>query len=229
MKDLGYGLSEEMVPQIHIDGILEVKPPRNGEILFWKIRNLITVLAQLGLNIKWVSFDSYQSVDSMQLLRQQGFSTGRCSMDTSTEPYDLLKTVIYTGSLSAPTHDRCRKELISLEKIAKTGKIDHPPNGCHIGSTLVDCSDGVPRSFEELAADWELGLVHYGLSWDTEAKQHLVLPLLNPRITKETDELVEVELENGQVFVCTPDHPYLLASGEYVPAGDLLEGTELQD
>lgn len=137
MKDLGFGLSEELVPQIHIDGILEVKPPKNGEVQFWKIRNLITVLTQSGLNIRWVSFDSYQSRDSMQLLRQQGFSTGMLSMDTSTEPYDLLKTVIYTGSLKAPTHLKCRRELISLEKVAKTGKIDHPANGSK------DCSDAL--------------------------------------------------------------------------------------
>jgi hypothetical protein len=137
MLELGMGTSEELVPQVHIDGILEVAPPKNGEILFWKIRNTLVKLRDLGLNIKWISFDSYQSRDSIQLLRQQGFSTGMVSVDTSTEPYDLTKTVIYSGSLSVPEHLKCRKELISLEKIARTGKIDHPANGSK------DCSDSL--------------------------------------------------------------------------------------
>lgn len=137
MLQLGLGTSEELVPQVHIDGILEVAPPKNGEILFWKIRNALVKLRDLGLHIKWISFDSYQSRDSIQLLRQQGFATGMVSVDTTTEPYDLLKTVIYSGSLKAPEHDKCRKELISLEKIARTGKIDHPANGSK------DCSDSL--------------------------------------------------------------------------------------
>lgn len=154
MLQLKAGTSEEMVPQVHIDGTLEIMPPRNGEILFWKIRNTLIALRNLGLNIKWVTFDSFQSRDSIQLLRQQGFATGLVSVDTSTEPYDLLKTVIYTGSLRAPTHLKCRKELISLEKIAKTGKIDHPANGSK------DCSDSLAAVVHGLYYRKEIWSVH---------------------------------------------------------------------
>lgn len=136
MIELGF-IGEELLPQVRVDGILEVSPPKNGEILFWKIRAVIAKLRELGLNIRWVSFDSFESTDSMQLLRQAGFQTGYVSMDVSTEPYDYLKSLTYTGSVKMPTHHRCYREMVSLEKDTKRGKIDHPANGSK------DCSDAL--------------------------------------------------------------------------------------
>ena len=55
----------ELMPQINIDLILEIKPPRNGEIEFENIRKLFYKLRELGMNLKWISFDTFQSVDSV--------------------------------------------------------------------------------------------------------------------------------------------------------------------
>ena len=138
MKALGFSSSEEeFMPTIRIDGVLEVKPPKHGEILFWKIRDVLVKLRDSGMNIRWVSFDSFQSRDSLQLLKQQGFVVGEFSMDKDTKGYDTLKSCIYTNRLSAPQHIKCRKELVALEKDTKTGKIDHPISGSK------DCSDSL--------------------------------------------------------------------------------------
>lgn len=131
----------EWIPQIRMDGILEIKPPKGGEILFHKIRELIHALYTSGLNIKWISFDTYQSRDSIQLLRQAGFMVGTLSLDTSSLPYDTMKTIIYSDCFSAPVHEKCRYELITLEKDTSTGKIDHPPvNG---SKDTADATGGV--------------------------------------------------------------------------------------
>jgi len=119
----------ETLPKIQIDAVLEIKPPKNGEILFHKIRSMIYALTKQGLNIKWVTFDSFQSTDSMQLLKQQGYTVGYTSTDTSMLPYDITKQALYDGRIEMPTHEKLRSELVSLEKDAKKGKIDHPPNG----------------------------------------------------------------------------------------------------
>jgi hypothetical protein len=84
-------------------------------------------LRELGLPIKWVSFDSFQSVDSIQLLAHKQFITGTQSMDTTNLPYDMLKTALHDGRVLAPEHDKCRQELVRLERDPKSGKIDHPP------------------------------------------------------------------------------------------------------
>jgi len=119
----------ETMPQIYIDFQLRVTAPPGGEILYYKIRSLIYALRERGINIKWISLDSFQSVDMQQILRQQGFTTGDLSMDKTTLPYEVLKTACYDGRVSAPTHKHCEKELIGLEMNPKTVKIDHSPTG----------------------------------------------------------------------------------------------------
>lgn len=127
----------ETLPKVLIDGVLEIKPPKNGEILFHRIRSLIYALKKSGLNIQWITFDSYQSKDSMQLLSQQGFSTGLTSTDTTTVPYEVTKQALYDGRVDMPVHEKVRMELVSLEKDSKKSKIDHPPSGSK------DCSDAL--------------------------------------------------------------------------------------
>lgn len=128
---------KEVLPIVTIDGILRVTPPKNDEILFYKIRDILYLLRNHGMNIRWVTFDSYQSVDSIQLLRQKGFVAGLQSIDKTNNPYELTKAAFYDGRILLPEHDICKKEFLSLEKDNKTGKLDHPPNGSK------DCSDSV--------------------------------------------------------------------------------------
>ena len=61
----------EMMPVINLDLILEVKPPQGGEIELENIRTLFYKLREVGMNLKWISFDTFQSADSIQLLRQK--------------------------------------------------------------------------------------------------------------------------------------------------------------
>jgi hypothetical protein len=127
----------EMMPIINLDLILEVKPPRGGEIEFESIRKLFYKLRELGMNLKWISFDTYQSADSIQLLRQKGFITGSYSMDATSTPYDFTKAAFYDGRIKAPLHDKALSEIVRLERDPQTGLIDHPPN------FSKDCSDAV--------------------------------------------------------------------------------------
>ena len=101
------------------------------------------MLQQAGLPIEYVSFDAFQSSDSVQLLRQQGFQTGKVSMDLSLLPYNVLKTAIYQGRVFAPAHDHCKIELQSLELVVNRGKngmVDHPPSG---SKDVADAMSGV--------------------------------------------------------------------------------------
>lgn len=130
-KDSGNTGSEmfETLPIIRFDGLLRIRPPKGDEILFFKVRNILYTLREAGMNLKWVSFDSFQSVDSIQILRQKGFSSGRLSVDVSPGPYELTKAAFYSGRIEAPLHKHCLKEFLSLEKDNKTGRVDHPVNG----------------------------------------------------------------------------------------------------
>ena len=127
----------EVLPRIEYDFILEVAPPRGEEIIFFKIRTLIIKLREAGLNIKWVTLDSFQSRDTIQILRSMGFMTGLQSIDTTPLPYTYLKSGFYDDRVTAPLHPRTMGEIAQLEQDERTGKIDHPPNGSK------DCADSM--------------------------------------------------------------------------------------
>lgn len=128
---------KEMLPRIVIDGIVEVPPPRNGEINFAKIRTIFYRLRELGMNLKWISYDSWQSRDSLQILRNQKFIVGTLSLDKDTRGYDMLKRTVSDGRLYCPAHKKCEDELRLLQWERSKDKIDHPPTGSK------DCADAL--------------------------------------------------------------------------------------
>jgi len=148
--DRGAGVVE-MLPHICYDFILRIVPPRNGEIQFSEIREMIYKVRDAGVPIRWVTLDSFQSVDTIQILRTQGFITGMRSVDKTSVPYDMTKTAFYDQRIAAPEHTVARRELLSLERVPKTNKIDHPPHGSK------DCADamaGVAHGLTMLRAIW---------------------------------------------------------------------------
>lgn len=143
-----------LMPEIQMDFILRVKPPVNGEIKFHKVRRLISLLREHGLPVRWVSFDSFQSVDSMQILRSAGFHTGRQPIDQNVNFYSVAKTAVYAGRVHSPKHTRCKEELLRLERDLKTGKVDHPPGGSK------DCSDALAGVIYGLTMRREIWMQH---------------------------------------------------------------------
>lgn len=131
----------ETMPIIHLDMILEVRPPKGGEIEFENIRRLIyTLRDRLRVPVKWISFDQYQSRDSMQIMHNRGFMVGYQSMDTDTYAYDVTKQAFYDGRVRAPEHFKALHEMVTLEFDPKKNKIDHPP---HSSKDVADSIAGV--------------------------------------------------------------------------------------
>jgi len=131
----------EVMPEITIDGCLAVPPPPSGEINFEKVRDIFYIIRdQLEIPLKWITYDSFQSVDSLQLLRSRGFVTGTQSMDKTRYAYDLMKGALYQDRLILPYHEKLRRELASLEDDPETGKVDHPPHG---SKDIADAIAGV--------------------------------------------------------------------------------------
>lgn len=152
------GSEIEILPHIHIDLVLRVMPPADGEIPYHRIRELLYLLRDHGMNLRFVTADSFQSVDMVQTLGRAGFITGQRSMDRTPAPYEWLKSALYDKRLTIPEHNVLRDELLALEVDSKAGKIDHPPSG---SKDLADALAGVV----------------YGLSTRREVwSQHKVIP-----------------------------------------------------
>ena len=99
--------------------------------------------------------------------------------------------------------------------------------GCFIGTTPVKLADGSILTFEELAHRTELGEKFEGVSFNIDKQTFERHLFVRPRLTKYVDELVEVEMSDGVVYVCTVDHPWLVDGCRYVAAGDLSPGDRL--
>lgn len=148
----------ETLPVLYYDVLLEIKPPRGGEILQAQVRKLIYALRNLGINVKWVTADNEaMSKDTLQLLSQQGFICGYQSMDTDTMGYDILKQAIYDGRVLAPVHPKAQKEVTQLEINPKTLMIDHNPTG---SKDVADAMAGVSIGLTQRRELW----VRHGVS-----------------------------------------------------------------
>ena len=137
--DRGEGLIEYL-PEIDFDFAIDVLPPKNDEIDLAKIRALIYKLYELGLNIRWVSLDSFQSADMIQRLRQEGYRAGVQSVDLTTDPFIAAKLALLDRRVKIPYHPRLEHELVNLEYDAIKDKIDHPSHG---SKDIADCFAGV--------------------------------------------------------------------------------------
>lgn len=144
----------ETLPVVEFDMILEVEVPRGGEIEFEHLRKLIyTLRDKVGLPIKWVSFDGFQSRDSMQIMAQRGFVVDYQSMDRDTVAYDYTKQAFYDGRVRAPMHAKALREMTTLEIDVKKGKIDHPPHG---SKDVADSMAGVIVGLTLMRENWML-------------------------------------------------------------------------
>lgn len=211
----------EVWPLVRYDALLRVHPPAGGEINFEKIRRLLYLLREHGLPIRWVSCDSYQSTDMLQLLASKGFEVGEESVDKTLAPYETLKTAIYDGRVEAPEHPWAAHELVHLERTEDGKRVDHPEHGCFTAETRVALLDGTCPTMAELArrkSFWVYSVGENGIQ-AVEAR--------NARVTKWVDEVLEVTLDNYAVVRCTPDHRWMLLDGSWVEARDLEQSMSL--
>lgn len=97
--------------------------------------------------------------------------------------------------------------------------------GCLSGDTRVRLADGTTPTIAEMAAAgpeqtfWVYAVDETGRIVMAEAKA--------ARQTKASASLVEVELDSNTVVRATPDHLFMLRSGEWRPAADLQPGDSL--
>jgi len=118
----------EKRPKIKIDFMQRIEAGPKREIKFEEIRQLIYKIRDLGYNIHKITFDGWQSVDSIQMLNSAGFNAETFSVDRNPEAYYTLKAAILDDRLSYYYYKPLSTELKQLEEV-KGMKIDHPRNG----------------------------------------------------------------------------------------------------
>ncbi len=93
---------------------------------------------------------------------------------------------------------------------------------CFTGDTCVPLLDGQDHSLQELSQRSEPFPV-----FACKPDGKVVVALATAHKTRAQAELMEVELDSGDVITCTPEHQFMLRDGQYCPAEQLQPGASL--
>lgn len=154
----------EVLPVVAYDLILRVMPPRDGEIDFAKIRQILYDLRDNhGIPIKVVTTDGFQSTDFRQILAKKGFASDYLSMDRTTQPYKTLRDAFYDKRVILPRHQTLVKELTELEYVraGSKEKVDHKPRG---SKDIADAVCGVAMYLLTRRKSWTSQPIYKGSS-----------------------------------------------------------------
>ena len=164
----------ERAPLYTVDLILRIVPPIGGELVLSEIRHLVYDLSAHGYVITGVTTDSWSGPDTIQQFNQRGYHSELLSVDTSVEPYEILKTALYENRVSYYEYPPLLHELQQLERKhdGRKVKIDHPIKGSK------DVSDSLAATCYALSLQNAVqplpivrGLSYSGDAWLEEQQQ----------------------------------------------------------
>ena len=140
------------LPVVEVEWMVGIEPNRrhvDDEVPLWKIREFLIWLKDSGVNVVKVTFDSFQSVDMIQLLQRRGFRVEKLSVDITDEAYRNLVTLYLERRIKHVENVVYRRELFALEWDGK--KVDHPPQ------MTKDVADGVAGAVFMACKEWKQG------------------------------------------------------------------------
>jgi hypothetical protein len=126
---LGPNYSERQ-PVVKVDAIRYWTPTKDKSVDFQDVRNYIISVRRRGFDLKMVTFDRWNSHDTMNILtKDYGIPTELLSVDK--KHYDDFLSVMYEDRLIAPKVELIIKELKELRQVQRGQKvtIDHPGKG----------------------------------------------------------------------------------------------------
>ena len=119
----------EYLPLVKIDAIRWWTPTKDKSVDFKDVIEYIKSVRRQGFDLKLVTFDRWNSHDTMQDLERNGIKTDMLSVDK--KHYDDFLITVYDSRLVGPKVELLTKELGELRQLIKGQKviIDHPRKG----------------------------------------------------------------------------------------------------
>lgn len=141
---------------IAFDFIMRIAPPPGGEVSIAGLRQVIYTLLGLGFKIAMVTYDGFESRETIQTLNKKGIRAETLSVDRTLKPYSDLQDAILEGRLEAPpllakVSIEGVEELVNIVDHEARGlqyvdsgtmalKVDHQEKG---SKETTDCMAGV--------------------------------------------------------------------------------------
>ena len=141
----------ELKPYIVFDMLLRMKAAPGTEIMLAEVRRIIYELREdRGFRVEKVSYDGFESTDTIQQLQKRRYLAEKISVDRTMLPYEDLREAIYEERIEFPPYkciygyedtrevEIAIQELLQLQDTGK--KVDHPPDG---SKDVADAMAGV--------------------------------------------------------------------------------------
>lgn len=133
--------------------------------------------------------------------------------DTTKKSSSKDKKLVTSDKLTEPiSKDYSKRELFLVE--------GDSAGGCHTIDTRIKMADNTSKSIEELLFDFENGVENMVIGYDLENRKFKPYKVLDVFYTKTT-HIIKLNFKDGTSARVTPEHPYLLETGEWKPAVEL--------
>lgn len=147
------GGQSEWLPTATVELACTIQPDVNNEIDIAEVRSFVRSLKTAhGYPIKGVTYDGFDSRESIQQWRKDGMPSKKISVDRTSVPYKQLRDAIYDGRLTLPDNDLMVQEFMELEHDTDKDKVDHPITG---SKDLADAICGAFSNMLDRRSTWE--------------------------------------------------------------------------
>jgi len=123
---------QKKLPIFTVDFAISIEPNESNQLDISKVRQFIESLKDVyDIKLKKVTYDQFQSQESITILNSKGIITEKLSVDVKSDPYDNLYEVTTQNRIIYPNNQLLIDELLQLEKVELSKgkyKVDHPIN-----------------------------------------------------------------------------------------------------
>jgi len=145
----------ELMPTARLEMAATIEPDANNEIDIAEVRAFVAQLRnRYGYPIKGVSYDGFNSRESIQAWRKAGMKATLLSVDRTDVPYKQFRDAMYDGRILLLDDAVLLDEIVNLEHDTKTGKVDHPVTG---SKDVSDAVCGAYTNMLERRSTWMAG------------------------------------------------------------------------
>jgi hypothetical protein len=117
-------------PIIEVDFILRIEPPKKPDkISIAKIRKFLFDLRDRNVHLGQVTYDQYQSSDSIGILNTHGIDAAVQSLDRNDKPWLEFVNLIHEGRFRMYSCPLFESEFFDLEHDRVKHKVNHPSGG----------------------------------------------------------------------------------------------------
>lgn len=173
---------KESYPVVKVDAVRWWKPSHDKPMDYQDVVNYILAVKKRGFDLKLVTFDRWNSNDTMNLLQTYHIPTELLSV--ANKHYDDFLSTMYDHRLIGPNIPELIDELRQLRYIKD--KVDHPRSG------FKDLSDAVCGAIFDAVAH-----THKPVNEEVEV---LTYSQLRAKVRQEESEVAELDIRPGEVI-----------------------------